>query len=125
MITYSEESDAVYIKLSNSEVARTEVIDDARFVDYDSQGQVVGVELLGASAGLDLRGLPEQDRLREAVMVLRFPVRPTPRLFYSAPDEAHFFPDSTGTWGQRIHVLATAEVTTAETERLYPATYRP
>jgi uncharacterized protein YuzE len=74
MITYSDDSDAVYIQLSDEPVARTVVVDDARFVDYDSSGAVVGVELLGASAGPDLRGLPERERLEAEVSVLRFPV---------------------------------------------------
>ena len=72
MISYSEESDAVYIQLSDEPIVHTRVIDDARIVDYDKDGQVVGVELLGASAGLDLRGLPEHDRLESEAKVLKF-----------------------------------------------------
>jgi hypothetical protein len=43
-------------------------------VDYDEDWQVVGVELIGASDGMDLRGLPEQDRLRSEARVLKFPL---------------------------------------------------
>ncbi len=74
MITYSDESDAVYIQLSDAKIVRTQVIDDARFVDYDANGDVVGVELLGASGGLDLRGLPEHQRLESETRVLNFPI---------------------------------------------------
>ena len=74
MITYSEESDAVYIQISDAKIVRTEIIDDARFVDYDANGNVVGIELLGASGGLDLRDLPEQKRLESEARVLNFPI---------------------------------------------------
>jgi uncharacterized protein YuzE len=74
MITYSEESDAVYVQLSSEAVKRTRVIDDARIVDYDANGMVVGVEFLGASAGLDLRELPERERIESAIRVLNFPI---------------------------------------------------
>jgi uncharacterized protein YuzE len=74
MISYSPESDAVYIQLSDNAVVRTHPIDDARIVDYDAKGRVVGVEILGASAGIDLRDLPERKRLEAEVRVLNFPI---------------------------------------------------
>jgi uncharacterized protein YuzE len=74
MITYSPESDAVYIQLSDQDVVHTKTIDDARIIDYDAAWKVVGVELLGASAGLDLRDLPERDRLEAEARVLNFPI---------------------------------------------------
>jgi uncharacterized protein YuzE len=74
MISYSSRVDIVYIQLSDAKVNHTKVIDDLRFVDYDAEGAVVGVELLGASAGLNLRDLPERERLEEEAKVLNFPV---------------------------------------------------
>ena len=74
MIRYSPESNAVYIQLTDADVAHTKIIDDLRIVDYDESWNVVGVELLGASAGLDLRGLPEHDRLEAEAKVLKFPL---------------------------------------------------
>jgi len=74
MITYSQESNAVYIQLSDEAVVRTHPIDDARIVDYDAEGHVVGVEFLGASAGIDLRDLPEHERLESEARVLNFPI---------------------------------------------------
>ena len=74
MITYSEESDAVDIQISDAKIVRTQIIDDARIVDYDTSGYVVGIKLLGASRGLDLRGLPEQKRLESEARVLNFPI---------------------------------------------------
>jgi hypothetical protein len=39
-------------------------------VDYDADGQVVGVEFLDVSRGVDINGLPEPDKLAEAVRSL-------------------------------------------------------
>jgi uncharacterized protein YuzE len=74
MISYSPESNAVYIQLSDEEITRTQPVDDARIVDYDAKGRVVGVEILGASTGIDLRDLPERDRLEAEARVLNFPI---------------------------------------------------
>ena len=74
MITYSEDIDVLYVQLSDATVTETDVIDDFRFVDRAVDGSVVGAEFLGARGGIDLRGLPEQDRLEAMVKVLRFPV---------------------------------------------------
>jgi uncharacterized protein YuzE len=74
MIEYSDDVDIVYIHLSRKRITRTVIVDDGRIVDYDAAGEVVGVELLWASQGLDLRGLPEQERLQAQLRVLRFPV---------------------------------------------------
>jgi uncharacterized protein YuzE len=74
MISYSRESNAVYIQLPDEEITRTQAIDDARIVDYDAKGGVVGVEILGASAGIDLRELPERQRLEAEARVLNFPI---------------------------------------------------
>ena len=41
---------------------------DMRNVDYDSEGRVVGVELIGLPGGVSLRGLPEADRLRATLL---------------------------------------------------------
>jgi uncharacterized protein YuzE len=74
MISYSPKGDIVYIQLSDRKVAHTKAIDDARIVDYDEEWSIVGVELIGASAGLDLRGLPERELLEAAAKVLNFPI---------------------------------------------------
>jgi uncharacterized protein YuzE len=74
MISYSPEANAVYIQLTDEEITRSYPVDDARIVDYDAAGHVVGVEFLGASAGIDLRDLPERDRLEAEARVLNFPI---------------------------------------------------
>lgn len=42
-------ADAVYINLSDADVAESEEIKDGIVVDYDAQGRIVGVEILDAS----------------------------------------------------------------------------
>jgi uncharacterized protein YuzE len=74
MISYSEREDIVYIQLSDHEVASTQAIDDLRIVDYDADGLVVGVDLIGASGGLGLRDLPERARLEAEAKYLTFPL---------------------------------------------------
>ena len=74
MITYSEDVDILYVQLSDAAIAETEVIDDFRFVDRAADGSVVGAEFIGARGGIDLRGLPESDRLEALTSVLKFPV---------------------------------------------------
>jgi uncharacterized protein YuzE len=74
MLTYSEDGDIVYIRLTDKKVAHTKTIDDLRIIDYDEDWNVVGVELIGASDGMDLRGLPEHDRLEVEAKVLKFPL---------------------------------------------------
>jgi uncharacterized protein YuzE len=74
VITYSESADALYLQLAEADVASTIPVDDARIVDYAADGSVVGVEFLGASAGLRLEGLPQRDRLEGLIKGLRFPI---------------------------------------------------
>lgn len=67
-VEYDSESDAIYVTLRQPDGSvETEFIDDARYVDYDAAGNVVGVELLGVSQGIDLEGLPEAEKIAEAL----------------------------------------------------------
>ena len=59
-------ADAAYVTFSDSPVARTREQSDQIVVDYDEKNNVVGVEVLGISAGVDLdelHDLPEHDEL--------------------------------------------------------------
>jgi uncharacterized protein YuzE len=67
-VEYDSEADAIYFTLRQPEGSvETEFVDDARYVDYDETGNVVGVEILGVSQGVDLSGLPEAERLAAAL----------------------------------------------------------
>ena len=57
--TYSERADAAYLYLRRGKVARTRVLDETRNVDLDANGDVIGVEFLGVSGGLNFDGVPE------------------------------------------------------------------
>ena len=44
---FSTEDDAAYIRVNSGEVVRTEVVKDGLHIDYDADGDIVGVELVG------------------------------------------------------------------------------
>lgn len=48
-VIYDDDNDVLYVMLSESEVAKTESLDDLRLVDYDAKGMPVGVEFISAS----------------------------------------------------------------------------
>ncbi len=45
-ISYDEEADALYIKLKEGEVVKTKEVDKNTMLDYDRQGNLLGIELL-------------------------------------------------------------------------------
>ncbi|NPA76974.1 MAG: DUF2283 domain-containing protein [Candidatus Diapherotrites archaeon] len=58
---YDSAADALYIRLSTAEVASSEEVDDGVVVDYDSRGNVVGIEILGVrSRKIDLNKIIEE-----------------------------------------------------------------
>lgn len=61
-LEYDAEADALYIYLRDFEkVARTQHIGHSRNVDYDTDGNVLGVEFWNVQHGLDLGDVPEHD----------------------------------------------------------------
>lgn len=59
---------AAYVRLAEGHVARTKELDHARNMDYDATGEVLGIEFLDVSHGVDLSDLPfrpELERLFE------------------------------------------------------------
>jgi uncharacterized protein YuzE len=75
-VTYDADGDIVYIEFSRAKVVRTQAIDDLRLVDLAKDGSVVGIELLGASGGIDLKGVPHADQIPTllAAKGLDFPI---------------------------------------------------
>jgi len=45
-ITYDNEADALYIKLKESEVHKTKEVDENTILDYDKNGDLIGIEIL-------------------------------------------------------------------------------
>jgi len=66
-LEYDAEDDILYVRLGSGAVARSRAFGDSRIVDFNAGGQPIGVEFIGASAGVDLSGIPEGERIRREV----------------------------------------------------------
>lgn len=55
------EVDALYVKLRETKYAGGKELDDARHMDLDVNGNVIGIEFLYVSQGVDLDGIPAAD----------------------------------------------------------------
>ena len=47
-IEYDKEVDALYIRIQDKEVERTREIEEGVNLDFDSDGKVIGLEIIGA-----------------------------------------------------------------------------
>ncbi len=56
-------ADAAYVTIHQRPVDRTQELDAQRLVDYDAQGDIVGIEFLAVRQGVDLSGLPGREEL--------------------------------------------------------------
>ncbi len=56
-IRYSQEADALYIRLRENKIIETDEIAGDLIIDYDEEGHVVGIEILSASEITDIRQL--------------------------------------------------------------------
>jgi uncharacterized protein YuzE len=52
-IRYSKEADALYIRLRENKIIESDEVSGDLIIDYDEDGQVVGIELLSASKRTD------------------------------------------------------------------------
>ena len=64
-IKYDPEADAVYIYLSDKPYAYGKDLDEGRRIDYDSDDEPIGVELLCVSKGVNPDDLPNQAQIIE------------------------------------------------------------
>jgi len=62
-ITHDPEADAVYIQISNATYAYGKDLDKLRRIDYNTDDQPIGVELLCVSKGVNPDDLPEQEQV--------------------------------------------------------------
>jgi uncharacterized protein YuzE len=60
---YDPEADAIYITLQSAQYAYGKDLDDERRIDYSSDKQPIGIELLAVSRGVNLYGLPHEDEI--------------------------------------------------------------
>ena len=56
-IEYSKTADALYVYFREIEIARSEDVQDGVVVDFDDEGQIVGIEILDVSSRLSLADL--------------------------------------------------------------------
>ena len=53
-IRYSQEADAIYIRLKENKIVNSDEISDGVIFDYDENGDVVGIEILWVSEKVDI-----------------------------------------------------------------------
>ena len=53
-VRYSQEADAIYIRLKESKIIESNEISDGIIADYDKNGNVVGIEILWVSEKADI-----------------------------------------------------------------------
>ena len=77
-IEYDRGVDAAYFSFSAAASSRQEKLDDARIIDYDVDGTVVGVEFITPSLGIDLTGVPRATEIAREARKLGLRVRVAP-----------------------------------------------
>lgn len=60
--------DILYLRFLRAKIATCREFGDWRNLDYDDGGRLIGVELIGLPSGVSLLGLPEADRIRDALI---------------------------------------------------------
>ena len=60
-LEYDKEADAIYIYLSDAPYAYGENLDHERRIDYDANGEPMGIELLCVSEGVNVIDLPNSE----------------------------------------------------------------
>ncbi|MHB1416441.1 MAG: DUF2283 domain-containing protein [Chloroflexota bacterium] len=64
---YDSNADCAYIRLNDLPHGYSKEIDETRFVDYAKDGQVIGIELLYVSSGVDVSGLPFESEIAKVL----------------------------------------------------------
>lgn len=64
-LTYDQAADAMYIQFDDAPVARTDEVAEGTAIDFDRDGQPVGVEFLDVSDGIDLHAVPNAAEIAE------------------------------------------------------------
>ena len=54
---YSQDADAIYIRLKEDHVHDTDEVAEDIIMDFDDKGHVIGIEILSASEKVDVREL--------------------------------------------------------------------
>lgn len=56
---YDPDADALYVGLLDGDIEKTTNLGDLRLIDYSAKGEVLGVEFLNVSDGVDLSDVPQ------------------------------------------------------------------
>jgi uncharacterized protein YuzE len=73
--THDPDADAIYVYLTDSQVARSQPLDDLRIIDFSADGGVIGVEFVGVSGGIDLSDLPFPEKVEELINELNLGIK--------------------------------------------------
>lgn len=80
LLEYDESVDAAYLTFAEGEWDRQERLDDARAINYASDGSVIGVELLSPRRkGVRLDGLPFAQDIERVIRSVGFRILQTTR----------------------------------------------
>ena len=71
---YDQEADAIYIYISDVQYAYGKDLDEDRRIDYDINGQPIGVELLSVSEGVIPDDLPCQNQIEQILTDLNIKI---------------------------------------------------
>lgn len=74
-LEYDKRHDAAYFAFSSADSVRQEMLDNARIVDYGVDGEVVGVEFISPSRGMDLTDVPHAADIEKAARKAGLPIR--------------------------------------------------
>jgi len=73
-LKHDVKADAVYVRLSTNLVARTQELDEQRIANYDQRGEMVGIEFLGVSQGVEIQNLPHREELERLFVEHHIPI---------------------------------------------------
>ena len=72
--TYLEDIDILYVRLSDTEIARSGNLDLWRNIDLAADGSLVAVEFVKASAGINLDNVPQPEEVERLIRRFNLPV---------------------------------------------------
>ena len=67
-VRINDVGDILYLRFLHAKIAISREFGDWRNLDYDSEGHLIGVELIGLPRGVSLHGLPDAERIRDALI---------------------------------------------------------
>jgi uncharacterized protein YuzE len=73
-LEYDERTDSLYLAFNDLDWDHQTNLDMRRAVDYDAENAVIGIELLSASTGVVLNGLPYVEDVERVLVARGFPI---------------------------------------------------